>query len=365
MNAITNRTKNSLKIYLLAVVCAFSSVVAFSSCSYATDVNINATPTGSGQVCIDGYSLVDLQQVCGLIQNTTADKVGTVGSIGPLISGTYYSDTVISLEFTLYRNNNSQSTHAVVNGVQNNSSNEWDMIGYDYSNLDTNTGKLTLLFKNRTNGNNFNVLLKGNNGGFIFALQPGDRVAGINYTIFAISNANAGTDSIVNAINSQPNYSNNLNTINNNINSVNNNLNQVNNSINQSNQDANDRYEDEKDTINTNGENASDLWGETTFTLNFTDPFTTLWNLFTDAQCVDITTLANLLNVPSHSTICSPWSARLRQIFTPCFNLFAVFFAIGFFIRWLSGGTGLVSGTPSTDSVASVARDDWYERHGF
>ena len=75
MNAITNRTKNSLKIYLLAVVCAFSSVVAFSSCSYATDVNINATPTGSGQVCINGYSLVDLQQVCGLIQNTTADKV--------------------------------------------------------------------------------------------------------------------------------------------------------------------------------------------------------------------------------------------------------------------------------------------------
>lgn len=345
MKIIAKCTKNKLIFYLSLVVCAFSSAIIFSPRSYATDVNINATPTGSGQVCINGESLVDLQQVCGLIQNLTSSNVGTVGSIGPLISGTYYSDTVISLEFTIYRNNNSQSTHAVVNGVQNNSSNEWDMIGYDYSNLDTNTGKLTLLFKNRTNGNNFNVLLKGNNGGFIFALQPGDRVAGINYTIFAISNANAGSQSIVNAINSQPNYSNSLNTINNNIGSVNNNLNQVNNNLNdlkdsqdQANQDANERYEDEKGTINDNGDSANSSWTDNADNLKFNAPtglFSWLWSVGTTENCVNIPVINSLLhaNTPQY---CSWWSTSFRSIASPIINIFIVMFLSGFVIRWLS-----------------------------
>lgn len=227
----------------------------------AVDVAINATPTGSGQTCINGYANNDVIEVCGLIQNTNKEIVGTVGYIQPIIGGTYYSDTVIQLEFTIYRFSNNTSSHAVVNGIQNQvptdaSGIDWDLIGYNYEDLNTGTGKLKLLFKHKSNSGLFRVKLAGNNGGWIFGLMPGDRVAGINYTVFAINNANAGASQIVNAINSMPNYSNNLNTINNNINSVNNNLNQVNNSINNINNDVQDATQDAADSAQDGADNA-------------------------------------------------------------------------------------------------------------
>lgn len=215
--------------YLLYVFIPILVIFAMSHNAFATDISISATPTGAGQVCINGYNVVDLSQVCGLIQNSNSDTVGTVGYIEPTIAGNYYSDSVIQLDFTIYRFSNNQSTHAVVNGIQhdNTVNSGWSLIGYEYENLNTGTGKLKLLFKHNVNSGAFRVRLRGNNGGWIFGLQPGDRVAGINYTVYAINNANAGSQQIVDAINSMPNYSNNLNQINNSINNVNNGINDI------------------------------------------------------------------------------------------------------------------------------------------
>lgn len=336
MKTITQCTKNSLIIYLLAVVCAFSSVVVFSSRSYASELSISATPTGSGQACINGGNVVDLSQVCGLIQNTNSDVVGTVGWISPSIPGVYYSDSVLKLEFSIYRFSNSTSSHAVVNGVQNNSS-TWDMIGYEFEDLNTGTGKLSLLFKAKNNNISFSTILRGNNGGWIFGLQPGDRVAGVNYTVYALNNSNAGSDSIVNAINSQPNYSNSLNTINNNIGSVNNNINDLKDSQDKANQDANNRYEDEKNTTIDNGDSANSSWTDNTDNLKFDAPtglFSWLWSVGTTEDCVAIPVLSSLIHAHT-SHYCSWWPTSFRSIASPIINIFIVMFLTGFIIRWL------------------------------
>lgn len=251
-----------LKWLRRCIFICFCAVFLMSHNASAADVSINATPTGSGQTCINGYANNDLIEVCGLIQNTNSDILGTVGYIQPIIGGTYYSDTVIQLEFTIYRFSNNTSSHAVVNGIQNQvptdaSGIDWDLIGYNYEDLNTGTGKLKLLFKHKSNSGLFRVKLAGNNGGWIFGLMPGDRVAGINYTVFAINDANAGSQQIVNAINSMPNYSNNLNAINNNINSVNNNLNQVNNSINNINSDVENATQDAADAAGDSGDQSA------------------------------------------------------------------------------------------------------------
>lgn len=353
---------NKIITSILGVLLTFSSIILSVPNTYASDVVVNATPTGSGLTCMTWVNPVNVSApTCNAIQNTNADLTGSVEGINATIAGTYYTDSVIELSFTFYRVSNNTSLHSIVNGVRQDNSVDtgWDMIGYDYSDLDTNTGKLTLLFKHRVNSGNFNARLRGDYGTLLFALMPSDRVVGINYTIYAITDANAGSQQIINAINSQPNYTQNLNTINNNIQNVQ-------DSVDDLSQTQQDIYDDEKDTINQNGDDASDLWNGTTFSLSFTDPFTTFWNLFTDAKCVDITTLANLVNAPQISTVCSPYPDGVKEIFSPCFNLFAVFFAVFFFIRWLSDSNGFTS-IPDTSeaSISPVARDDWYDRHGY
>lgn len=218
--------------YILYVFIPVLIIFAMSHNVFASDVVVNATPTGSGITCMTWVNPVNVSApTCNAIQNTNADLTGSVEGINATISGTYYTDSVIELSFTFYKVNNSASLHSIVNGVRQDNSIDtgWDMIGYDYSNLDTNTGKLTLLFKHRVNSGNFNARLRGNYGTLLFALMPSDRVVGINYTIYAITNANAGSQAIVDAINSQPNYSNNLNTINNSINNLNSGISDINN----------------------------------------------------------------------------------------------------------------------------------------
>lgn len=217
--------------YLLYVFIPILVIFAMSHNAFATDVAVNATPTGAGLACMSWVTPVDVSApTCNAIQNSNTDIVGTVAGIDVTIAGTYYSDSVMELGFTFYRVSNNTSLHSIVNGIRQDNSVDtgWDLIGYDYSDLDTNTGKLTLLFKHRVNSGNFNARLRGNYGTLLFALQPGDRVVGANYTIYAINDANAGSQQIVNAINSMPNYSNNLNQINNSINNVNNGISDIN-----------------------------------------------------------------------------------------------------------------------------------------
>ena len=353
MKRVLKLTKNSVITYLLAVVCAFSSSILFSSRSYAS-ANINVTSTGGGLTCMSWVNPVNLTApTCNAIQNSTSDLTGSVDGINVTINGTYYSDSLIELRFTFYRVSNSTSLHSIVNGVrQDNSINTgWEIIGYEFKNFDTNTGELIILFKHNVNSGNFNARLRGDYGTLLFALMPSDRIVGANYTIYAVNDPKAGSQAIVDAVNSMPNYSYNLNTINNSIGSVNNNLNQVNNNLNdlkdkqdQANQDANDRYEDEKQTIN----DAVDSAGEdaTSFSPSFhlSNPFRNLLSGYTDSCSVSYPTIASWLHL-TKSSHQSWWckSATLINIRTVLTSVFSVIASLIVFVmvwKWLTKPTG-------------------------
>lgn len=322
MKTITLSIKNKLILYLLFAVCAFSSVIVFSSRSYAiTDVSV--TPIGSANWCINGSNVSDATITCNLIQNLNNDITVVANNMDIVTEGAYYTDTILDVELTFYRNSNSTSTHAGVNGIESLSSN-WALMSYEYQQLNSNTGVIHLYLKSLTNNNNQHILVSGHQG-FFYVLQPLDRVTGANVGIYAINNTQADYSSIVNAIQSQPNYTSNLNNIQNGLNNVNNNLNQVQDSIDQSNQDAEDRYQDEKDTIEQNGEDAQDTGESIGFDFSLINPFNGVFNGFTDT-CDNVTfpTIGVWLNLPPNRRYFRPWWCKTQTLINVRANITAV-----------------------------------------
>lgn len=284
--------------YLLYVFIPILVIFAMSHNAFATDVAVNATPTGAGVVCMSWVNPVNVSApTCNAIQNTNTDIVGTVEGINITVNGNYYTDSVMELSFTFYRVSNTTSLHSIANGVRQDNSIDtgWDLIGYDYSELDANTGKLTLLFKHRVNSGNFNARLRGNYGTLLFALQPSDRVVGANYTIYAITNANAGSQQIVDAINSMPNYSNNLNQINNGISNINNGINNVNNGINDI-KDHNDKEEQAVEDIESITEDDVDVGDQSSMT-NAVGIVSGIFNQIGSVEATDCTIPADFGNL--------------------------------------------------------------------
>ena len=217
--------------------------------------SVNVTPIGSANWCINGSNVTDATVTCHMIQNLNNDISVVANNMVILVEGSYYTDTVLDIELTFYRNSNTTSTHAGVNGIESLSSN-WALMSYEYEQLNSNTGVIHLFVKSLTNNNNQHILVSGHQG-FFYLLQPQDRVTGANVGIYAINNTVADYSSIVNAIQSQPNYTQNLNNINNNLNQVNNSINNINDDVKDATQDASDDAQDGADDAQADSEAAT------------------------------------------------------------------------------------------------------------
>lgn len=237
--------------------CLFICVCAFFLMSHNASAmtSVSVTPVGSGNWCINGSNVTDATVTCHLIQNLTTDTTVVANNMDIVVQGSYYTDTVLDIELTFYRNSNTTSTHAGVNGIESLSSN-WALMSYEYQQLNSNTGVIHLFVKSLTNNNSQHILISGHQN-FFYVLQPGDRVAGANVGIYAINNTVADYSSIVNAIQSQPNYTQNLNNINNGINNINNSINNINDEEQDATQDAADTAADSGDQSAADAENAT------------------------------------------------------------------------------------------------------------
>lgn len=238
-------SRPNIKISLLSsIFISFLCVFAMSHNAGAM-TSVDVRPVGSGNWCINGSNVSNATVTCHMIQNLNNDIVVVGNNMDIVTQGSYYSDTVLDVELTFYRNSNSTSTHAGVNGIESLSSN-WALMSYEYQQLNSNTGVIHLFLKSLTNNNNQHILISGHQS-FFYVLQPQDRVVGANVGIYAINNTVADYSSIVNAIQAQPNYTQNLNNINNNLNNVNNGISDVKDAINNQNEEEKQETQDAVD----------------------------------------------------------------------------------------------------------------------
>lgn len=335
---------NRIITSIFAVLVAFSSVILSVSNTYATISQsvefVNSYNNNTFSFAYLGTESMTCSTNCTVSQNGYSDVPVTPSHIQINIPNqVYYTDGILRVDLTFHRVSNSTSLHGFFSSwyIQHNN---FKLMSVDISSEDTNSFVASVYVRVISQGTANQFVIQSSNNSYLMVFQPSDRISLSSVSLWRTVGTPSNQD-IINAINSQPNYTQNLNTINNNIQNVQ-------DSVDDLSQTQQDIYDDEKDTINQHGDDASDLWEGTTFSLNFTDPFTTLWNLFTDSKCVDITTLANLVNAPQISTVCSPYPDGVKEIFSPCFNLFAVFFAVFFFIRWLSDSSGVVVNTFET-----------------
>lgn len=239
----------NLKKYITGIICCLCAILLMSHNTSAM-TSVSVTPIGSANWCINGSGVTDATVTCHMIQNLNNDITVVANNMDIVTQGSYYTDTVLDIELTFYRNSNTTSTHAGVNGIESLSSN-WALMSYEYQQLNSNTGVIHLFVKSLTNNNNQHILISGHQS-FFYLLQPQDRVTGANVGIYAINNTVADYSSIVNAIQAQPNYTQNLNNINNGINNINNSVNNINDDVEDATQDAADDASDAADANSTN-----------------------------------------------------------------------------------------------------------------
>ena len=76
------------------------------------------------------------------------------------------------------------------------------------------------------------------------------------------------------------------------------------------------------------------------FNFNFINPFSPIFNLFTDSsQCANIPIIAGMLG-STETTYCPWFSSTTRSILTPVLGLSATMLVFGFLVRWLSSSSG-------------------------
>lgn len=100
-------------------------------------------------------------------------------------------------------------------------------------------------------------------------------------------------------------------------------------------QDRYDKDKQEESDRENQGKDDSDT-AQGIFNFNVINPFASLFNLFTPNQCVEIPTLAGLVN-SEDSTYCSWFPNSVRSIFTPVFGIASIMLLFGFVVRWLGG----------------------------
>ena len=115
--------------------------------------------------------------------------------------------------------------------------------------------------------------------------------------------------------------------------------------INEQTQQQQDQYDQEKEE---ESQREDEMDGQASqaegiFTFDLTNPFSGLFGLFTNSNCVSIPTLAGLVG-SNETTYCSWFSPSVRSILTPAIGIVSTMIIFGFIVRWLSGSNTIEIG---------------------
>ena len=115
--------------------------------------------------------------------------------------------------------------------------------------------------------------------------------------------------------------------------------------INEQTQQQEDQYNQEKEEESQREDEMDDQasQAEGIFTFDLTNPFSGLFGLFTNSNCVPIPTLAGLVG-SNETTYCSWFSPSVRSILTPAIGIVSTMIIFGFIVRWLSGSNTIEIG---------------------
>lgn len=83
--------------------------------------------------------------------------------------------------------------------------------------------------------------------------------------------------------------------------------------------------------------NPGGSWFDVFSGLSVINPFSAIFNSFTNSQCADIPIIAGMLSV-NNTRYCSWWGSGVRQLLTPVFTISSMVLLFGFVIHWLRDG---------------------------
>lgn len=322
-----------LIMFLLFNVCAFSFAL-HSSASYAldltTDVNLVRGNMSYTFACTN-CSNQSMDQDVKLIWNANQDLQAYIRVLTILLPNeAYVPGDFLTIDLYTFNNLNNNSSDIVAKSFSTNT-NGWDIVDITFETISASSGVVHITLRNFTAGTYNSIILASTTSAFA-NLQYNEYLAAGIATHWRSASPDYSTNfqSVINAINSQPTYTSQLNAINNNVS-------ELQQTMEQANDDANDRYQDEKDTIQDNADNSVDSWEDAQQNLTFEEPTWLLswfWSLGTTEQCINIPVLASLIH-SNETTYCSWWDTTIRSIVSPIVNIFLVCIVSGFIIKWL------------------------------
>lgn len=180
--------------------------------------------SGYNNMNVYGNGSLSCQTSCDFVINNNTDVSVGVNTIQfGIQSGQYYQNQIIQFNLTFWKVSSNTSIHANFNSLQvvDNASIKFYDLTFD--NIDSNTfiAHLYLRVVNDVYISN-RVQVQGVGTLFMFLLQPSERVSANSWTLWQIADTApiVDTNSIVNAIQAQPNYQQTLNNIRNDIQDV-------------------------------------------------------------------------------------------------------------------------------------------------
>lgn len=326
-----NKARTSIKF--IAIVClfaVFSSALFLSSDSFA----LNLTDTvdliqgnhsmvfdyydcSTSPTCSNGLYVRNFNNQYTIFENLNSDTTNAVlfQFTVSIPNRQYAVADYITLDFYIMNASKNDSGDYYAKSFTWAGANGWDIVDVQYSTIGPSSGKISITIKCYTAGTYGGATFSSSSNGAI-ALKTNEYFmtglatvwrprSGTNYT--------GSFNSVISAIENQPNYTQNLNNIRNDIQGLA-------DAQEQANQDANERYEDEKQTIQDNADAAQDdydsLDNSSASILNpFTPFFTRISNSSSD--CVSIPNIAQWIHWQGNNgsfQVCSPWPARVRTV---------------------------------------------------
>lgn len=323
MSARCTSTKSSI---LIAISLCFFFALVFYSNSFA----LNLTDTvdlvqgnhtmvfdyydcSSSPTCSNGLYVRNSNNQYTIFENLNADTTNAVlfQFTVSIPNRQYAVADYITLDFYIMNASKNDSGDYYAKSFTWAGANGWDIVDVQYSTIGSSSGKISITIKCYAAGTYGGATFSSSSNGAI-ALKTNEYFmtglatvwrprSGTNYT--------GSFNSVISAIENQPNYTQNLNNIRNDIQGLA-------DAQEQANQDANDRYEDEKQTINDNADSAQNeydsLNGSSAYIYN---PFNSFFNRLrnNDQDCVDIPNIAAWIH-SNETHICSPWPSRPRSV---------------------------------------------------
>lgn len=247
----------NIKKYITGIICCLLAVFVMSHNTYAVvSDEVQWVNSGYNNMNVYANGTVSCTSNCDFVINNNADtSVGIQTIQFGIQSGQYYQNQIIQFNLTFWKVSSNTSIHANFNSLQviDNASIKFYDLTFD--NIDSNTfiAHIYLRVVNDVYISN-RVQVQGVGSLFMFLLQPTERVSANSWTLWQIADTApiVDTNSIVNAIQAQPNYQQSLNNIRNDIQDVADAIENQNQEEQEAVQDASDEAATEADENSTN-----------------------------------------------------------------------------------------------------------------